>query len=156
MMHIASMRPLLLLDVDGVLLVVREPIDDESSEVEGSLPPDLREWLLALSHAFDLAWATTWHDLANRLVAEPLGLPRLPFVEFEMDHRAPTPKLRSVIRFVGDRPCAWIDDDLHEDADTWAAGRAIPTLLLHVASDEGMARSHVDQLLGWAAGLEDR
>jgi hypothetical protein len=148
-------RPLLLLDVDGVLLVVRDPLDEDAPEMQGTLPPELPRWLAELSRAFDLAWATTWHDLANRLVTEPLGLPPLPHVEFAMDHRAPTPKLRSVIGFVGDRPCAWIDDDLHEDADTWAAGRPIPTLLVHVASDEGMTRRHVDQLLRWAAGLED-
>ena len=70
-----------------------------------------------------------------------------------MDHRSPTPKLRSVIEWIGDRPCAWIDDDLHEDADTWAAGRAVPTLLVHVDPAEGMARRHVDRLLAWARGL---
>jgi hypothetical protein len=148
-------RPLLLLDVDGVLLAVRDPVDDRLADPEPSLHPDALDWMVELAGSFDLVWATTWHDLANRLLAERLGLRPLPFIEFTMDHRAPTPKLPSVIEFVGDRPCAWIDDDLHEDADTWAAGRPVPTLLVHVASDEGMARRHVDQLLGWAAGFEE-
>jgi len=60
-----------------------------------------------------------------------------------------------VIGWVGDRPCAWIDDDLHEDAWTWAAGRSVPTLLIEVDMTEGIARRHVDRLLAWAAGLAD-
>ncbi len=150
-------RPLLLLDVDGVLLIVRDALDDaldDALEVGPSLHADAPAWVAELAGVFDLTWATTWHDLANGLLAERLGLAPLPFVEFAMDHRALTPKLRSVIEFVGDRPCAWIDDDLHEDADTWAAGRVVPTLLVHVASGEGMERGHVDRLLTWAAGLE--
>ena len=99
-------------------------------------------------------WATTWEDLANRVIAPALGLPPLPAIEFDMDRRVPTAKLPSVIAWVGDRPCAWIDDDLQHDADTWAAGRAVPTLLVHVDMTEGMERRHVDRLLAFAAELE--
>ena len=72
-----------------------------------------------------------------------------------MDRHAPTAKLPSVIAWVGDRPCAWIDDDLGHDADTWAAGRAIPTLLVHTDMTAGMDRGHVDRLLAWAASLAE-
>jgi hypothetical protein len=146
-------RPLLLLDVDGVLLVWRGVETADGLDGEVGVHPDAPGWLTDLGAVFELAWATTWEDQANRDIGPALGLPRLPFIEFEMDHRARTPKLCSVVRWVGDRPCAWIDDDLHRDADAWAAGRATPTLLVHVDPAEGMARRHVDELLDWAASL---
>ena len=115
-------RPLLLLDVDGVLLVVRSTWDDDDAEpdYEPTLHPEAPAWIAELAEAFELVWATTWEDMANRVIAPALGLPHLPAIEFDMDRRVPTPKLPSVIAWVGDRPCAWIDDDLHDD--DWDTG----------------------------------
>jgi hypothetical protein len=146
-------RPLLLLDVDGVLLVWRGAEWADGHEGDVGFHSDAPGWLSDLAVVFDFAWATTWEDQANRDIGPALGLARLPFIEFEMDYRARTPKLRSLARWVGERPCAWIDDDLHADADAWAAGRAAPTLLIQVDPAEGMARRHVDELLDWAASL---
>ena len=154
---VAGARPLLLLDVDGVLLVVRAAWDDDlEADYEPSLHPDAGTWLAELAAAFDLVWATTWEHLANRVIAPALGLPPLPAIEFDMDRRAPTAKLPSVIAWVGDRPCAWIDDDLQHDADTWAAGRTVPTLLVHADMTIGMERHHVDRLLAWAREVTGR
>jgi len=149
-------KPLLLLDVDGVLLVVRSPAGDDDLEAEPTLHPEAADWFAQLAEAFELVWATTWVDLANRVIAPQAGMPALPAIPFEMGGRAPTAKLRSVIDWVGDRPCAWIDDGLHEDAFTWAAGRAVPTLLVPVDTTEGMTRRHVDRLLHWAVTLRAR
>ena len=145
-------RPLLLLDVDGVLLVVRSFVsdDDEAIDHEPTLHPEAGAWLRELAESFDLVWATTWEDLANRVIAPSLGIPPLPAIAFDMARHLPTPKLPSVIAWVGDRPCAWIDDDLQHDADTWAAGRSVPTLLVHADMSIGMERRHVDRLLAWA------
>jgi hypothetical protein len=145
-------RPLLLLDVDGVLLVVRSAVgdDEDSLDAEPTLHPEAGAWLAELARAFDLAWATTWEELANRTIAPALGLDPLPAIEFDMARHLPTPKLPGVIAWVGDRACAWIDDDLHHDAYTWAAGRAVPTLLVRVDMTTGMERRHVDELLAWA------
>ncbi len=68
----AGSRPLLLLDVDGVLLVVREPGDDDALEAEPTLHPDAARWMAELSGVFDLAWATTWHDLGTSRGGEAL------------------------------------------------------------------------------------
>ena len=148
-----SDKPLLLLDVDGVLAVVTVPSGDVDADPVLTLPPEASEWFAQVANAFDIVWATTWAEHANRVIAPKLGLPTLPTVAFNMDERALTPKLRSVIDAVGDRPCAWVDDDLHEDANTWAAGREVPTLLMHVDGRKGMTRRHVDRLLNWAAML---
>lgn len=153
-----KVRPLLLLDVDGVLLVVRTTVadNDEAMDAEATLHRDAGAWLRELAEAFDLVWATTWADLANRMIAPALGLPPLPAIRFDMERHLPTPKLSSVIGWVGDRPCAWIDDDLHHDADTWAAGRSVPTLLVHVDTATGLERRHVDGLLAWAREIRRR
>jgi hypothetical protein len=150
---VAGSKPLLLLDVDGVLLVVRSAWDDDEIEpdYEPTLHPEAPAWAAELAGAFELVWATTWEHLANSVIAPALGLPQLPAIEFDMDRRVPTAKLPSVIAWVGDRPCAWIDDDLHEDAFTWAAGRPVPTLLVPVDMTRGMERRHVDRLLAFAA-----
>ncbi len=146
-------KPLLLLDVDGVLAVVPALSDDVGDRPVLSLPDDAGEWFARLAEAFDIVWATTWFDMANRVIGPRLGLPALPAVDFHMDERALTPKLRSIIDTVGDRPCAWVDDDLHEDANTWAAGREVPTLLVGVDPSRGLERRQVDLLLAWAEGL---
>jgi DNA helicase-2/ATP-dependent DNA helicase PcrA len=41
-----------------------------------------------------------------------------------------TTKLPDVIRFVGDRPGAWVDDILGPDERAWASSRGVPTLLI--------------------------
>jgi hypothetical protein len=150
----APARPLLLLDVDGVLLVGPSVDDlDVDADREPRIPPEAPEWLADLAEEFELCWATTWEEMANAVLAPRLGLPPLPAVHFDLDTRARTVKLPSVIAFAGERPLAWIDDDLHEDAFTWAAGRRAPTLLVPCTTAEGMARRHVDRMLAFAAEL---
>lgn len=147
-------RPLLLVDVDGVLLVVRGGDEDDDQPVYVPvLIPEAGAWLTELAARFDLCWATTWEHVANEQVAPAIGIGPLPVIEFDMDYHARTPKLASASAFVGNRPCAWIDDDLGRDAIAWADGRSVPTLLVHVDAAEGLTRRNVDQLLAWAASL---
>ena len=87
-------RPLLLLDVDGVLnpLGVREApgfipfvVDDPGAvgTVPVLLSPEHGRWLTSLADEYQLVWATSWEGDADRLIAERVGLPRgLPFIAF--------------------------------------------------------------------------
>jgi hypothetical protein len=66
-------------------------------------------------------------------------------------------KLTALERYAGrDRPLAWIDDCIDEECHAWAKARLAPTLLVHTRPHEGMSPQHVEELLAWAAGLEDR
>ena len=145
-------RPLLLLDVDGVLnpLVRRMPDGFARYELLGYevfLSPHHGPWLNELRDWFDLVWATTWEHDAPLLIAPILGLPRdLPVIEFSRGRVDETWKLHDVRDFVGDRPMAWVDDELGADAFTWAEQREPPTLLVQTDRNVGLTKQHIAEL----------
>jgi len=152
-------RPYLLIDIDGVLNPLNrgtKPAGFKRHEMAGYdvwLSPQHGAWLRALGSWFDLVWATTWEHEA-RLIATVLSLPLdLSVIEFDQDRTEDTWKLHDVRRFVGDRPLAWIDDDLWSDAFDWAEERSSPTLLIRVAPHRGLTRSHVGRLEDFGRGV---
>lgn len=151
------MRPLLLVDIDGVLSPDAAPstpagfVEYDLDEYQVWLAREHGEWLRALADDFDLVWATSWEGDANRLLCPLLGLPELPVVEFRTGRAGGTWKLPAVVDYVGDRPFAWLDDELGRDADGWAASRRHPTLLLRVDPVRGLTSDHVARLRYFAA-----
>lgn len=151
-------RPLLLVDVDGVLQPVGRSVppgyerftDDDSDVV---LRQEHGVWLAHLTTAFDLVWATTWGASANRAIGRRLGLSELPHIDLSDLPRTGTRKLGAVTAFVGDRAVAWIDDELYEDAVAWAANREAPTILRRTASGVGLTEADVRALDSFATGL---
>jgi hypothetical protein len=157
-----TIRPLLFIDVDGVLNPLGPGARPEGfcryellgyevwlSTLHGRWLNDLRRW-------FDLAWATTWEQDAPRLVAPRIGLEgHVPVVDLGPMRIGQTWKLRAVRLYAGNRPCAWLDDDLGPDAMGWAAAREIPTLLLRVDPREGMTERHFRQLEDFGRGVTD-
>lgn len=156
-------KPLLLLDVDGVLNPFAAgpvvPPGFTEHTLQGYrvlLTRRHGQWLDPLADRFEFVWATTWEEDANALIAPLVGLPTdLPVVSFaDADVERPgTWKLPAVAAFVGDRPAAWIDDDLGRDADEWAAARSVPTLLLRADPSVGLVRRHIDSLDRFARRL---
>lgn len=155
-------KPLLLLDIDGVLNPLckhcpegyeTRPYVLDGRAFELLLNPAHGPWLGELAEAFELHWATSWEDSANEAVAPLLGLPRLPYVTFPDPSSANlTWKLPTISQYVGDRPCAWVDDDIHRDALLWAQLRP-STLIVTTNPGIGLERAHVDELLSFAAEL---
>jgi hypothetical protein len=147
-------RPLLLLDVDGVIIPfgAEPPAGYEHQNVGGY---DLiwsdqhRDYFEELTPLFDLVWATTWEGQANYLFAPLLGLPELPVIHFEHG-TGETWKLPCIQEFVGDRPFAWIDDEIFPDAFAWAESRDTPALLIATKPSIGLSREHIDALLAFA------
>lgn len=151
--------PLLLLDVDGVLNPYAAPGCPPGYTEHDFFPGEdpVRictghgQWLAELATRFQLVWATAWEVHANRLLAPLLQLPDLPVIRFQPDSFQPFDKLPWVIEYAMDRPLAWIDDMLTEEAHDWAARRATPTLLIDIDPAEGLTRPVVGQCLRWAA-----
>ena len=159
-------RPVLLVDVDGVLNPFafrrgQEPPGFTAHDLLGYrvlLAPRHGVWLSALAAEglFDLAWATTWEHDADKLIAPRVGLPAgLPVIAFDEagSWGGYTWKLAAVDAFVAGRACAWIDDDLGGDAHAWAARReaaGLATLLISPDPAIGLTHGQVDRLRRWA------
>ena len=157
-------RPLLLVDVDGVLnpwhAVECPPGFREYSFFPGErvlLSEGHGDLLRALATSFELVWATAWEHRANRLICPVIALPELPVIEFP-----PTGpdyvfrKLPAVIDAVGDRPCAWIDDEHQPTHYRWARDRGAPTLIVDIDPAEGLTVRVARQLAEWAAALDSQ
>lgn len=160
-------RPLLLVDVDGVISLFgfdqADPPPGRFALVEGIghyLSLEAAPLLLELGEVFELAWCTGWEERANEHLPHLLGLPRpLGLVELEPGPRPPGAhwKLDGIDRRAGpDRPLAWIDDSHDARTRRWAAARLGPTLLVDADPAEGLTRREVRELLGWTRRLNER
>ena len=63
-------------------------------------------------------------------------------------------KVDAIDEYAGDRPAAWLDDNIDETCVAWAEGRSAPTLIVETKPSEGLTDEHVTQLLRWADELE--
>lgn len=155
-----SRRPLLFVDIDGVL----NPIGPRcpSGFVEHRLFPGRdpvrvcalhSDWLHELSTPFQLVWGSWWTETGRAALASVLDLPRFQGAVRRPEDYLMTPdwKVPVVAELAGARPLAWLDDQFTPGAVSWAEQRLEPTLLIPVAPDLGLSRDHVDRLLRWAS-----
>lgn len=165
-----SERPWLLIDVDGVLnpLVVADGFEIHELTPTGWVGPALNvqlsaqhgDWILALTDVFDLVWATTWEESANRLIAPIVGLPNdlpvIPFAEPRLRHEWDISfKSPAVARYVGSHPFAWLDDSI-TDADTewFSTVEGIGAYHLQAIDPTvGLTVADCAEVRRWAAGL---
>jgi len=157
-------RPLLLIDVDGVISLFgfdhAAPPAGRYQLVDGIahfLSGTAGEYLRQLRVAFELAWCTGWEEKANDYLPLALGLDGpLPHVVFDRGERPSQAhwKLGAIDLHVDpSRPMAWIDD-AHDDAcRSWAAARIGPTLLVTTDPAVGLTGDEVDRLLAWKTSL---
>ena len=59
----------------------------------------------------------------------------------------------AIEHFVGDRPCAWVDDEHSDAGRRWAESRTATTLLLAIDPGVVMACRDVERLVDWASNL---
>jgi HAD domain in Swiss Army Knife RNA repair proteins len=154
--------PILFVDVDGVISLFGFAPD--VGELPGPLhwidgvahciPEDIGGRLVTLAERFELVWATGWEERANEYLPHLLRLPfpDLPWLSFEgrAVFGSAHWKVDAIDRYAGDRPAAWIDDNLGEECHAWAQGRAAPTLLIETSPPVGLTDEHVSELLDWA------
>ncbi len=161
-------KPLLLVDVDGVLNrfgLGGHPLPEEVKLVKAGgyslhISDINTKRLQRLSEHFKMVWATIWEGDANKYIAPLHDLPNWPYIIFQHCYYdgVSTWKLNDVQKYVGERPMAWIDDDIQKDAYAWADERKeeIPTLLLRTDPFDGLTEEIVEQLLKFAIEVEGK
>ncbi len=157
-------RPILFLDVDGVLSVFgfdqaqADPgdlflVDGIPHHIPSAMGPRVRRLLAG----FESLWATGWGERANDHLVHMLGLPG----ELEVIDFATRPstdgsghwKLEELTARAAGCAAAWIDDGLNEACVSWADSRSEPTLLVHTDPHVGMTDLHVAELLAFSADV---
>lgn len=131
-----------------------------------------------LSEVFDIVWATTWLDEANRFLSPLLGLPEdLPWVPFTDEERANKKqpqvgrrngswKTPIIARWLDEhhpgRAWAWVDDEVNQRDRAWfrdhhyALRASVPHLVLRVEDHRGLRSDDFTRLLDFAAAaVED-
>jgi HAD domain in Swiss Army Knife RNA repair proteins len=162
-MEAQSAKPLLLVDVDGVISLFGfaqharpagrfEMVDG----IAHFLSATAGEHLRLLADAFEPVWCTGWEEKANEYLPHALGLDGpWPYLSFERNpgrDRAHW-KLDAIDAHCGAHPLAWIDDAHGGACEAWAAERAAPTLLVTTEPAVGLTTSEVERLLAWASTL---
>jgi hypothetical protein len=162
-------RPLLMVDIDGVLSLFGFP---PHAAPEGSLhfidgiPHYLSaaaaRHLLALVSVFELVWCSGWEERADEHLPHLLGLPRgLPHLSFDRGAEAGVGtttgqsiaghwKLDAIDAYAGARPLAWIDDCIDAACHAWARARGAPTLLVRTSPELGLTEREAARLRAWA------
>jgi HAD domain in Swiss Army Knife RNA repair proteins len=156
-------KPILLVDVDGVISLWGFPADARPdgafAAIDGMphfLSTEAGRHLRALSETFDLVWCTGWEEKANEYLPSLLGLPG-PLPHLSFDRHVPTGttmpghwKLGAIDAYVDGRAVAWVDDAFNDACHKWARERAHPTLLVETEPATGLRAAHAERLVAWA------
>jgi HAD domain in Swiss Army Knife RNA repair proteins len=158
----APVRPLLMVDVDGVISLFAEgwpEAEGSLHSIEGIphfLSSAAAAHLLDLAADFELVWASGWEERADEHLPHLLGLPAgLPFLRFDraVGRSHAHWKLEAIEAYAGGRPLAWLDDSLDDACRRWARERPAPTLLVETLPERGLTGEEVRLLKGWARSL---
>lgn len=168
-------KPLLLLDVDGVLncfgsiwseeyeALNFEPLRVFHKRFTIRIPNGTGQRLASLAESFDMVWCTAWQEEAHPFFGPQLELgDPWPVIEFSgwdgRLHEGRSWKWSFVDRYVDveGRMAAWVDDDLHAADFAWAADRTMrvaPTMLVKTNQSIGLTDTHVAHLRSWATAV---
>jgi hypothetical protein len=148
-----DVRPLALIDVDGVLNPYGTPacppgyVEYEMFPNEDPVRVHAGHGALKLAELADLTWAPSWDDDANRLLVPLLGLPALPVIRCSQPAFNHYDKFPAISRGVGQRPAVWFDDLHSVQAVDWARRRSPATRLIHVNPAIGLTCADVDNAI---------
>jgi hypothetical protein len=157
-----SDKPLLLVDVDGVLSLFGPGLDIRSAGtwtmVDGIphlLSQRAGEPLRDLSAVLECVWCTGWEEKADEYLRAAYGLSAAwPHLSFDRPPSGAHWKLAAIDAYAGPcRPLAWIDDSFDESCEEWARVREGPTLLVPTRPAVGLTEVEAGAIRRWAASL---
>lgn len=162
-----SPRPLILVDVDGVLNVVTtakerkrlcyhegwRTVRADAGGLRYRLTlnpahgPMLRK--LAADTGAELAWGTTWEEYANLCVGPHVGLPKLPVCPVNgFPHKA-----NGIVPWTQGHPFVWFDDEPDAPEVTAKLAGEQPHLVVQVDEGTGLTAGHVAEASAWLSAL---
>jgi len=169
-----GVKPLLLMDVDGPLNPFRARWFPDQARDHGydlhSLTTQGNETftvalhsghgseLTDLARGYELVWATTWGEDANRLVSPILGLPT-DLAVVPMPGRAKVSSARRawksdlIVEWCAGRQFAWFDDEINRATRDWIAHQpgVGKHLALRVPAERGLLGADFDLLRDFMA-----
>jgi hypothetical protein len=169
----AEKRPLIAVDVDGVLSAITwngrkrgwswpEGYQKHKALLDGdpytiALNPAHGPALLRLAAGTgaELAWGTMWGDHANTVIAPRLGLPQLPVIPAAESYYGPERcKAAAILEYAEDRPVVWFDDDPEEQEQF---GRRVllreaPGYCIPVSPLTGLTAADIREAHQWLRG----
>jgi len=162
-LHYLSQKPLLFVDIDGVLSLWgfgmdEWPNDGAWHQIDGIshfLSARAARHLQALCARFEPVWCSGWEEKADEHLPHLLGLPRFPHLSFQRNPGRGHAhwKLAAIESYAENRCLAWVDDAFNEACFTWAAQRGAPTLLVETKPETGLDDAAAERLESWALSL---
>jgi HAD domain in Swiss Army Knife RNA repair proteins len=159
-LHQLSEKPLLFVDIDGVLSLWgfgmdEWPTDGAWHQIDGVshfLSARAARHLQALSAQYEPVWCSGWEEKADEHLPLLLGLPRFPHLSFQRNPGRGLAhwKLDSIDSYAENRSLAWIDDAFNDACFTWAESREAPTLLVPTDPQSGLDDAAAAVLQAWA------
>lgn len=162
-------EPLLLVDIDGVLSTFGWAPDERPpgswANVDGIvhlISTAAAENLLDLRSEFSLVWCSGWEERANEHLPFLIGLGPFDYVELDRSRAAGTStpghwKLDAIDRYAGPhRAIAWVDDELNDACERWAAERPGPTHLERTHPAVGLDAAGTERLRAFARSVVTR
>jgi len=155
-----AQAPILFIDVDGVIslfgFAARE-LPGSFHQIDGivhCIGTDAGPRLKRLANRYEMVWATGWEEKANEYLPRLLELEARELPTLTFDGRAVFGtahwKVEAIDEYAGDRPAAWIDDNLDDSCRAWAERRSAPTLLVETEAAIGITDGDVERLLRFA------
>lgn len=177
-------KPLLLLDIDGVLNVFANSRGFRRVEIGGytiHLNPEHVEIVQAFEEKFDVVWSTMWQAQARSDFAPEAGFGHAwRHIDFDahwndvelmeqvlaqtrnagarlFDQSVGNYKHPGFVATVADRAAVIVDDDLELWQHDWALQRSldIPTALVQPDPFVGLTREHAETILEFAECVQD-